>query len=416
MDNFSETQKRVVREIEEGKNIAYLGPGGCGKSHVVRYLAEKPGTTVCAHQGVAAVNCDGVTLYSLFGMRKYTNMEEPEEHAEEMSESKREILSNTTLLIIDEISMVSKHVLDFVDAVLGSIKGNDKLFGGIVLLVTGDFRQLAPVGDGASGFCFHSALFDHLEIIKSPDRFRQQSDQEFSENLEQIRSGNKKGFKRIFQRSDKFDILPVHAMEGKITMLSYLNKPVNDFNAACMALIHEEEHEYEVTTKVRLTPYQLLEVIGNTKLNIEPTTKLKKGAYVRCLVNNRSSGYVNGTEGIITRLTRACVTILSNDGKTIPIKYARESGWCKSRKEYLKIQYIPIKPAYASTIHKAQGLTMHKIHLDVDSIKRSKPKDALLYVALSRVKNNADLSFPTNVRLSCLEQCSVFSVDTDDYI
>ena len=195
---LSDEQREVIESCDKGENIFMSGPGGTGKSYLIKIIVERypnKNIQVCALTGVAAelLDCNAKTINSWSG----TNLihGDPESIIRNTSKKKKNLSNwrNIDLLIVDEVSMMSKKYFDILDSVGKIIRKNDKPFGGIQLLFSGDFYQLPPVGDNdidSSKFCFESNNWkETFNALIELQKIYRQKDEKYMKILRHVRNG-----------------------------------------------------------------------------------------------------------------------------------------------------------------------------------------------------------------------------------
>lgn len=402
---LTKEQQFIFDNYIHGKNIFITGPGGCGKSyiikHIVNHAKERFGNKVCvtALTGCAALllECGATTLHS------WSNIGLGKGDFENICSSiqtnyfKRKNWKSTKLLIIDEVSMMSKHLFELLDYLGKQIRNSSKPFGGMQLLFSGDFYQLPPVGSknnpDSSKFCFESELwnktFHHEVYLTTPFR---QNDSTFFKILMQIRKGKlyKKEYQLIKQcinkshdnllvspvqlYATKQDVVKVntnqlHRLPGK----EYIFKAslFNEYNQ--QDNIHNKPSEQEIERE-----YQYL--LKNAP--VDQIVSFKVGSQVMCKKNiSLEDGIINGTTGIITAIHDDGVRVTLTSG----IDYLfTQTKFYSEKYPFIGISQIPLILAWAITIHKSQGSTLEHAEMDLGNSIFS---DGQIYVALSRVKN-----------------------------
>ena len=383
---------------QTGQHLFLTGKAGTGKTTFLRKLtaSANKNIVVAAPTGVAAINAGGVTLHSLFQLPfapfipDSSNIE-----AIKLNKAKREVLKNLHLLVIDEISMVRADTLDAIDYRLRKIRHDNTPFGGVQLLMIGDLYQLSPVppnsGDDRallkqsypSNYFYHShalaqTTWHYLELTK----VYRQSDKVFIDILNKIRSNNVDS-KLLDQINARY--IPDFTPPDKqfFIRLTTHNKSAENINQPQMAQLKTPEHYF--TAKV-LGDYP------EKSYPVEHTLCLKVGAQVMFTRNDvgDSQAFFNGKTGIITHITDKNV-IVQCPQDTSPISVEAVT-WenieyevdekTNEIKENIKGSFtqIPLRLAWAITIHKSQGLTFDNLIVDAEKSF----SHGQVYVALSR--------------------------------
>ena len=378
-------QQKTVDTFIEGKNIFLTGPAGTGKSITLKKIIEycdnndlKYGIT--ATTGSAALLIGGKTIHSYLGIglgdRKPKDLFEFARYKYPHIMSRLRALQ---VLLIDEISMMNSELLDIISEYLSLARKNILPFGGLQVLLTGDFCQLESV---SGDFCFNAKSWNdlNLEIIFLNKMIRQSEDKQFQKMLRELRYGicSNKTFNKLleYQNSNFNDIKP--------TILYPKNIDVDKINKEEYNKLLENgttEHTYSI-----ILP-ELKKYWDKTKnwiktLDIPEILNLCIGAQIVITANiNQDKGLVNGTRGKIIELFLEKIIIEKID-KTLESIYYHKC--IQSEDKNIYFSYMPIKLAYALTIHKAQGMTLDAIEIDIgNNIFAS----GQAYTALSRARN-----------------------------
>ena len=378
-------QDEAFEILKTGRNVFVTGPAGSGKTHLINryiaYLRENDiDIGITASTGIAATHMGGVTIHSWAGIGVAADLSEYDLENLLEKEYLFKRFNRAKVLIIDEVSMLHHFRLDLVNRVLKAVKQNDKPFGGLQVILCGDFFQLPPVtraGEPKSYFVYASDAWRDagFTICYLSEQFRQQDDAAISV-LNEIRSGEvseiaKNHLRARYKvRSPKFTAS---------TKLFTHNADVDTLNEVELSKIEGEEiFEYAMEQRGREAIAAALK-----KSCLAPEVlRLKHGARVMCVKNNFEAGYVNGTLGVVVSCNEEDgPTIRTTAGKVITISRAswkvEEDGKIKA-----EILQYPLRLAWAITVHKSQGMSLDAI--EVDLAKSFEP--GMGYVALSRVR------------------------------
>jgi ATP-dependent exoDNAse (exonuclease V) alpha subunit len=381
------TQAQALEILKTGKNVFVTGPAGSGKTHLInsyiRYLREnliEAGIT--ASTGIAATHMGGMTIHSWAGIGIAATLTQGDLEAmfEKSYLSKR--FEKVKVLIIDEVSMLHHFRFDLVNKVLQNMKGNVKPFGGVQVVLCGDFFQLPPVsrpGEPESLFIYKSDSWAEAKftVCYLSEQFRQKDDDDVLSILNEIRRGDVTETAREYLQS-RFNAKIDLAVEP--TRLFTHNADVDLLNQKELEkLKSDEEVEYFMETKGREA---LAETLKKSCLAPE-LLRLKVGARVMCVKNNFEEGYVNGTLGIVVSCKEnQDPSIRTASGKIIRLERAswkiEEDGKVKA-----EILQYPLRLAWAITVHKSQGMSLDAVEVDLS--KSFAP--GMGYVALSRVRS-----------------------------
>ena len=383
---LSESQNIAVNNILEGKNVFITGSAGTGKSYLLNYLRDKvDGMYLTATTGIAAVNIGGITLHSWAGL----GIEDipVEKIAQNILSLKgtntRKRLLKTKVLAVDEISMLSMETFEKVDKLLRIVRGNDAPFGGIQLILFGDFFQLPPVN--SDNFCFESKVWEEAEIktIVLKEIFRQK-DERFVKLLNNIKNG-------IVDKNDleilksRYGLVSNDAI--KPTILSTHNYIVEKINIEKLNNIPREEENY-IADFIGEKKY--VDILKKNCIAKEVLT-LKVGSQVMMLKNTyQKDGIINGSNGIVLGFSTKKRYPIVGFENGVEMTIGPEN-WEITKFDYNTgeletlaiMQQIPLILSWAITIHKSQGMTLDKVECDL----KNSFADGQVYVALSRVRD-----------------------------
>jgi ATP-dependent DNA helicase PIF1 len=409
--NYSENQQIAFNKFIKGENVFITGPGGSGKSKLIKDIKnyaenQSKNVQVCALTGCASVllECKAKTLHSWAGIGLGSGPNEEVIRKIIKNAFKKKIWKQIDILIVDEVSMMSKKLFDLLDNIGKQVRKSVKPFGGIQLVFSGDFYQLPPVGNKDEPetiqFCFESEqwydtfpLENHVQLTVI---FRQ-TDPVYASILNQIREGvikkssckkleeyvNRplpKDFRptKLYPTRNKVDVinqyemnqLVVESVEYKIRIM--LNLPMTEKEQ----IIRKQYSPEQIETEIKYMQSNLL---------CENIINIKVGAQVMCIINmDLPDGQMicNGSQGIVTRITENKIPVVKfNNNIEILLNH---HIWPSENIPGLGVAQIPLILAWALTIHKAQGATMDCAEIDVgNNIFES----GQTYVALSRVKS-----------------------------
>lgn len=389
--------------MNTGKNLFLTGKAGTGKTTFLRKLREKIAkrTVVVAPTGVAAINAGGVTIHSFFQLPfgpQIPNQYLPESQKKgetmfRFGKEKLNIIRSLDLLVIDEISMVRADLLDAIDGVLRKFRNKSQPFGGVQVLMIGDLQQLAPVVKEsdwellkpyyAGPFFFQSKVLEHhpADTIELKHIYRQ-SDDRFINVLNEIREN------RISQQTIQIlnsrHIPNFTQADGYITLCSH-NRQAQYINEQKLQAIPLNPARFKATIEGEFPEFSYPN---------DPDLILKPGAQVMFVKNDisREKLYYNGKIGRIQRISDGTIYVQC-EGDEAPIavgqvewqnyKYSLNDTTNEIEETIIgKFAQIPLKTAWAITIHKSQGLTFEKAIIDANAAFAH----GQVYVALSRCK------------------------------
>jgi ATP-dependent DNA helicase PIF1 len=382
-------QKRALEILKSGHNVLLTGAAGSGKTFVlnkfIQYLRKKGiSTAITASTGIAATHLSGRTIHSWAGLG--INHVFPDKTLRKIIYNKhvRKNISLTQTLIIDEISMLDDYHLDVIDKVCQAVKQSVRPFGGIQVVLSGDFFQLPPIsGDKDAGnFINFSSVWKtmDLKVCYLTEQHRQ-ADKIYLKFLSDMRSNNV-------------------SLETKSIVLTQLNKEIKGRLKPTRLYTHninvDEANDHELgRLKAAARGFQMTES-GEAKhlkslkkncLSPELLT-LKKGAIVMFVKNNPDKDYVNGTLGQVVDFDEdgGWPVVKTIHGKKV---IARPASWIieEDDQELARVSQIPLRLAWAITVHKCQGMTLDLAEID---LSRSFTP-GMGYVALSRLRKLAGL-------------------------
>ncbi|MCK9587906.1 MAG: PIF1 family DEAD/DEAH box helicase [Terrimicrobiaceae bacterium] len=385
------TQDQAFDIMRLGRNVFLTGAAGNGKSYLVRKYVEylnknKVHVGVTASTGIAATQIDGRTIHSWAGIGINDNMTDKELTKLFYNNDVRSRITEAKVLIIDEISMLGANILDLIDRVCKKLKQSKEPFGGTQVILCGDFFQLPPIPNRETGepveFAFASQVWReaNFAVCYLEKQYRQTDDQ-YLEILNNIRHSNVTDalLSALFSRHGK----SIHGV-AKPTKLYTHNVDVDAINAMELAALPSEPVQYRMTTK------------GDPKLvhtlkkycMVPEILELKKDAMVMFVKNNQGKGYVNGTLGTVIGFDKddnyPIVETLS--GRKV---LAKPSSWKVMDEEEVQaeIVQVPIRLAWAITVHKSQGMSLDAAEIDLSKAFA----EGMGYVALSRVRTLAGI-------------------------
>jgi len=377
-------QEKALSVLKSGSNVFLTGSAGTGKTYVlnqyIKYLkARKIPVSITASTGIAATHLQGTTIHAWSGIGIKDSLST--RNLRDLKEKKylKKNIDKSRVLIIDEISMLHKKQFDLVNEVLQFFRETHDAFGGIQLVLCGDFFQLPPIGNTSEvnkdKFCFMSQawLDAKLSICYLTDQFRQ-TDSKLDKILNEIRSG--------YVSSNSIELLKSNNKEIEAeepTRLYTHNIDVDRINGQHMNEIKGRKKVFKAKIKGNL---KLAESIKRSIMAPE-MLELKKDAKVMFVKNNYEKGYLNGSLGkVITYNDDGYPVIQLNNGAHI---VAEPEDWRiedETGKLLVSYQQVPLRLAWAITVHKSQGMTLDSAVMDLSNTFEKGQG----YVALSRIK------------------------------
>lgn len=386
-------QQTALKLLKAGENIFLTGSAGAGKTYTLNQYIDylkihRIPVAITASTGIAATHMNGMTIHTWAGIGIKDKLSEQE--LKRMKERKylREHLENAKVLIIDEISMLHAKQFTLVNQVLKYFKENDEPFGGIQLIVCGDFFQLPPVGKSdelnRDKFCFMSPAWVEakFKVCYLTEQHRQ-GDDPLNDILNAIRQQN-----ILPEHIQQLRSAQSHILGDTYTRLYTHNANVDSINQQYLNDIQQEEYQFQA------------EYDGNEKLieTLKSSVRapemlvLKKNAKVMFVKNNFDEGYINGSLGEV-------IDFVNDNEKGILPKVQLLTGeqllvekatWSIENEEgdvLASCTQIPLRLAWAMTIHKSQGMTLD--YAEIDLAKTFEKGQG--YVALSRLRSLSGL-------------------------
>ena len=407
------------------RNLFITGKAGTGKTTFLHQIKKKSlkRMVIVAPTGVAAINAKGVTIHSFFQMpfgpilpNQIANTSNAKR---KFSKTKIDIIKSLDLVIIDEISMVRADLLDGIDQVMRRYKNRNKVFGGAQILMIGDLQQLAPVvrpnewsllqSHYNTVYFFSSKAYQEANVVSIElKHIYRQKNEDFIKILNEIRTDTLSDMSaKILNKNYNPSFSPTKE-EGYITLTTHNNRA---------NLINESE-----LNKLKIkSSFFNAEVSGKFNENAYPNAErleLKVGAQVMFIKNDSSTDkrYYNGKIGIITAISKESVTVkCANEIDEIVTEKETWSNINYSINEETKaikeemigaFSQIPLRLAWAITIHKSQGLTFEKAIIDAEASFAH----GQTYVALSRCTSLEGLVLKTPITSSAIINDSTVSV------
>ena len=414
-DEIFDMAERYVKAT--GRSVFLTGKAGTGKTTFLKYVTQTTSKrfVVLAPTGVAAINAGGSTIHSFFQLplcpylpdvkELVTEYQMPERYRS-LRKERVKIIRTLDLLIIDEISMVRADLMDAVDMTLRRYRHNDKPFGGVQLLMIGDAQQLSPVVKEnerqyisqvyQSPYFFHSKALQKLSYVTIElQKVHRQQAQEFVDILNGIRENRPSA--KILQ-----------SLNSRV-------KAYEDCDDVIRLTTHNAQADKVNTMKLDALPGDIVtfgaEIDGEFPENSYPADEmlsLKKGAQVMFIRNDSEAGFYNGKIGKVSEIgANGVVSVTDSDGLTISVT---PTEWTNS--QYVlndesgeieqsvvgSFKQLPLRIAWAITIHKSQGLTFDKVIIDAGAAFAF----GQVYVALSRCRTLEGISLDSPIRTSTI--------------
>jgi len=385
---FHMTQETALSILKTGANIFLTGEPGAGKTYVInQYInwLEVAGLNVAvtASTGIAATHIGGLTIHSWSGIGARDTLTHADLDKIASTERLVRRIKKTQVLIIDEISMLDGKMMDMVDVICRTIRSSTEAFGGLQVICVGDFFQLPPVtrhGD-MTRYAFESRAWENLRplVCYLTEQFRQE-DELLLSLLSSIRRGEieEEHFSLLKEQTD------IAYEDLEPTRLYTHNADVDMVNTKKLSELTSSSRSYQMSAKGNKIMQESLmrNCLSPAKLS------LKVEAMVMCTKNNFEAGYVNGTLARVIGFESygGYPIIETTDKKQITIEPV---SWevAEDGKILASIEQLPLRLAWAITVHKSQGMSLDAVEVDLSK--------AFVYgqgyVALSRVRSLAGL-------------------------
>ena len=393
-------QETALTILKTGGNVFLTGEPGAGKTYVLNnYIAwlEACGVSVAvtASTGIAATHIGGMTIHAWSGIGARDTLTNYDLDQIATREVVVRRVKKASVLVIDEISMPDGKIIDMVNAVTRKIRASQEPFGGLQVVLVGDFFQLPPVtrnGD-AMRYAYESRGWEEARLLVCylGDQYRQE-DEQLLGLLHSIRRNevDEEHFTLLQEQTD----ITYEGVEP--TKLYTHNADVDTVNAGKLSELKGQKSVFTMSSVGRKPVVEAL-----VKTCLSPwLLELKIDAMVMCTKNNFEAGYVNGTLGRVVAFEglEGYPVIETAEGNRVTIKPA---SWSMSedKKVLAEITQLPLRLAWAITIHKSQGMSLDAVEIDLSK--------AFVfgqgYVALSRVRSLAGLKMlgmnPTALRI-----------------
>lgn len=401
-------QKQALTILMSGENVFLTGSPGTGKTYVLNQfikqaVAAGKQVAVTASTGIAASQINGTTIHSWSGLGVLDRLDK--EILQQFCQNdrlKKRYLS-TDVLVIDEVSMLHGNRLNMVNQMAKALRENEAPFGGLQIVLAGDLFQLPPVTRFSNQYDFihKSDSWYELDakICYLQDQYRQQLNDVLLQILEAMRCGELEDI-HVEQLSARVNAKPND--ENVVTKLYSHNIDVDVINQHHLQGLVSQSYLYRMVTKGRQAKIEQLA----KSLLVPEILELKEGAEVMFVSNNFAGGYVNGTRGTVVNFENDIPIVQLRSGKQI---YIEPYTWNLSEDDKIKaeITQLPLRLAWAVTIHKSQGMSLDAAEIDLS--KAFTP--GMGYVALSRVRSMDGLYINGINQMALVMNPLIFEID-----
>jgi ATP-dependent DNA helicase PIF1 len=376
-------QKQALAVMMSGANVFLTGAPGAGKTYVLNQFikrSERAGrkVAVTASTGIAASHLNGTTIHSWSGLGILDYLSPDDLRRLGGSEKLIKRYNSVDVLVIDEVSMLHGVRLDMVNQMAKLLRGNSAPFGGLQVVLVGDLFQLPPItrGSSAADFAHLSAAWAELDpkICYITEQHRQSGNDPLLAFLEAMR--------RAEVMDDQYEIIAerLNRQPDEDTVLTRLfthNIDVDTINDRHLQALPASLKSFEATTKGSKAKREQLA----KGLLVPEILELKEGAEVMFVANDFAKGFVNGSRGTVTEITNGVPVVRLVSGRQIRVEphtwSLNEDGQVRA-----EISQLPLRLAWAITIHKSQGMSLDAAEIDLS--RAFTP--GMGYVALSRVR------------------------------
>jgi len=379
-------QDKALAILKSGKNVFLTGSAGTGKTYVlnqyIKYLQERSvAVAITASTGIAATHMNGQTIHSWCGMGVKDSLSFGDLTRMQEKKYLKKNVETAKVLILDEVSMLHKKQLDMVDAILRSFKEPDLPFGGIQLILSGDFFQLPPVTKNEEtnrekfAFMARAWVEAGLTVCYLTEQFRQ-TDNELNRILNEIRTGSVS-----MENQQLLDEAVYTRFKFEPTRLYSHNYDVDRQNQSEIESLSGRSEIYVGVSKGREALREMLLKSVLAPENLE----VKEKAQVMFVRNNYEKGIMNGMLGTVVGFSDETnyPLVKTLAGRTIEAEPEVWSMTDESGKTLASFTQVPLRLAWAITVHKSQGMTLDAAEIDLSKTFEKGQG----YVALSRLRN-----------------------------
>ncbi len=377
-------QRQALSVMLSGQSVFLTGAPGAGKTYVLNEFVRRATrqhkiVAVTASTGIAATHIGGTTIHSWSGLGIRDSLSEWDRERLLATERLVKRYNATDVLVIDEVSMLHGSRLDLVNETCKLLRKNDKPFGGLQVILVGDLFQLPPVSRYGERIDFAHTSTAWAELNPQVCYLTEQHRQYESDSLLDLLNAMRRGDVNESHEELLRERLSKHPDETEpVTRLYAHNIDVESINKKHLDALTNESKLYSMQTKGVAAK---IEQLGKSLL-APPELVLKKGAEVMFVANNFQAGFVNGTRGRVMGFKDGLPMVELQSGKVIKVE---PHTWALTEddKKRAEISQLPLRLAWAITIHKSQGMSLDAAEIDLS--KSFAP--GMGYVGLSRVRS-----------------------------
>lgn len=394
---MNDEQLKAFEAIIKGKNILLTGSGGVGKTFIINQFVNKyrmlKKIAVTSTTGISAINISGTTLHSFLGIALGTDTLEFLHQKISKNFKYLRRWKQTDVLIIDECSMLKPELFDKLEKLGRLLRGYNQPFGGMQIILSGDFLQLPCVK--SDNFLFEAECWkDVVKEVHYLKTIIRQKDETFSKILDKVRLGIIDNDVKEMLKS-RIDVELKNKFNIQPTLLYCRNNQVdviNEKNLNKLIKKHDNVFEYHVEYDWKRLSIDAIEKYKKC-LNIPEILRLTKECQVMLTMNlDIECDLVNGSRGIVVDFDEDSFPIVQFSTGVKRIIDFQKVDISENNLQIFSYEYIPLKLAYALSVHKSQGSTLDMVQVDLGSTFEY----GQAYVALSRVKTLEGLSI-TNI-------------------
>eukprot|EP00931_Biecheleriopsis_adriatica_P051108 TRINITY_DN29614_c0_g1_i1.p1 TRINITY_DN29614_c0_g1~~TRINITY_DN29614_c0_g1_i1.p1 ORF type:complete len:650 (-),score=126.09 TRINITY_DN29614_c0_g1_i1:58-2007(-) len=393
-------QRAAAQRALQGESLFLTGAAGTGKSFLLKFLVQElesrhPGqVAVTAPTGIAAANIGGQTIHSFSGVGFGTGSLQKLLAKVRKSSAALARWQALKVLVLDEVSMLDAGLFEALEAIAARVrgvreqKGRLAAFGGIQLILCGDFLQLPPVrgrGESAKAFCFQTPAWSRCGLERGTvilrEQVRQAGDAAFAEVLNEVRVGTVSASAEAMLAACHVDTKPVPDDGIVPTKLYCLNRNVDAENKKQLMKLPGDLKTFRARDSFKgvRNPRQRASLQEMMEKKMPAQLQLKVGAQVILTKNNPALKLVNGSRGVVDSFSDGYPLVRFDSGCIARIgQESLKQG--TSANSVTRVQ-VPLKLGWALTVHKAQGMTLSRAELQVDDAFEA----GQVYVALSRL-------------------------------
>lgn len=377
------TQAEAIQIMISGANTFLTGAPGAGKTFTLNQFIKQAETAnkrvaITASTGIAASHINGTTIHAWAGIGIADKLTPSDFSRIEHGRAAIQI-RNAQVLIIDEVSMLHDFRLDMINTVTQVVRGNNRPFGGLQVILVGDLFQLPPVTKGKQSpeFVHHSRAWEslNLRICYVTEQHRQETSDGLLEMLVAMRERRVTPEHLALLRSRQM------AAPANVTRLFTHNVDVDRLNTDKLAQINSESEFYLMQSSGDT------DKVATMKKNVLAPEKLelKIGAEVMFVANNLDEGFVNGTRGRVVQFgdRHEPVVAIGDDLTEVTVQLHTWAQRNERGHSLAEVRQYPLRLAYAITVHKSQGMSLDAAEIDLS--RAFTP--GMGYVALSRVRS-----------------------------